>query len=78
MISLTFSFLGAFTLFHKLIVEIKKSSIITVMSNDMVKISEIPFPAVTFCHEVRAEEREYFYKILKSFYVDQDPKGIRT
>lgn len=65
---LTLSFSGALALIYQLVADIRKTPIITVMSKDMVPISEIPFPAVTICSEASIHDNNVFYDILYPFY----------
>jgi acid-sensing ion channel, other len=68
MISLIASLLGAVFLINKLHTEISKTPIVTVTSNTPMLIEEIPFPAVTFCSEMRIQQGQKYYDLMKTFY----------
>jgi Amiloride-sensitive sodium channel len=67
LISIIASFLGAVLLVNKLHTEISKTLIVTMTSNTPVPIEEIPFPAVTFCQEMRIQENENAYLLMELF-----------
>ena len=68
MIALILSFFGSVILINKLVVEIKKTPIITITSNTVIPIGEVPFPAVTYCQELKLEARDLLYKIFTLYY----------
>jgi acid-sensing ion channel, other len=72
LLSLIFSFACAILLIHNVVKETKKTPIITVTSNSLVPIGDIPFPAVTLCEEFRFEETDIRYKLLTYYYIYPD------
>lgn len=74
---LILSFSGAVLLINKLHTEVSKTPIVTVTSNTPVPIEEIPFPAVTFCLEMRIQEgQKKSYSLMKNFYERKNYKAI--
>jgi acid-sensing ion channel, other len=71
MISLIASFSSAVLMINKLHTEISKTPIVTVTSNTPIPIEEIPFPAVTFCSEMRIQQSENYYHLMKIFFEDK-------
>jgi acid-sensing ion channel, other len=67
-ISLIVSFLSAVLLINKLHTEMTKTSIVTVTSSTAVPVEEIPFPAITFCTELRIQEGEPFHYLMLLYF----------
>lgn len=76
LISIISSIFGAVVLINKLYTEISKTPIVTVTSNTPVPIEEIPFPAITFCQELRIQESEQTYILMKNMYEDKNYEDI--
>lgn len=63
---LTFSFICTFLLLEKLVVNINKNPIVIYRSDIATKVTDIPFPAVTYCSALRPPEQFLNSSFLKS------------
>lgn len=77
-VSLVLSLISCVVLVTKLVIEIQRTPIMKVSSNKPVPIVDIPFPAITFCQEVRIQESDGIYNFLEDFYYGQQNELINA
>lgn len=76
LLSLLASLISCVFLIAKLTTEVRKTPIVTVISNDPVSIGNIPFPAITFCQEMKFQENDRGYTLLEGFYGKNGAKFV--
>lgn len=74
--SLLASLISCVCLITKLATDVRKMPIVTVISNEPVSIGDIPFPAITFCQEMKIQESDGAYRMLESFYGENVEKHV--